>query len=62
MPGDLYLLCSDGLTSMIDDLIIQEVLSRPLSLSPKVDQLIEGAKMAGGYDNITVILCEVMAS
>ncbi len=62
MPGDLYLLCSDGLTSMIDDQIIQEVLSRPLSLSQKVDQLIEGANMAGGYDNITAILCEAMAS
>ena len=62
MPADLYLLCSDGLTSMIDDQIIQEVLSRPLSLSQKVDQLIEGANTAGGYDNITVILCEVMAS
>ena len=61
MPGDLYLLCSDGLTSMIDDLIIQEVLSRPLDLSKKVDHLIERSKTAGGYDNITVILCEVMA-
>ena len=62
MPGDLYLLCSDGLTSMIDDLIIQGILSRPLGLSQKVDHLIERSKTAGGYDNITVILCEVMAS
>ncbi len=62
MPGDIYLLCSDGLSSMVDGPIIQEALSRPFSLSQKVDQLIEGVKMAGGYDNITVILCEVMAS
>ena len=61
MPGDLYLLCSDGLTSLIDDLIIQGILSRPLGVSPKVDHLIERSKTAGGYDNITVILCEVMA-
>ena len=62
IPGDVYLLCSDGLTSMVDDLTIQEVLSRPLSLSQKVDRLIEGAKAAGGNDNITVTLCEVQAS
>ncbi len=62
IPGDVYLLCSDGLTGMVDDLTIQEVLNRPLSLSQKVDRLIEGAKAAGGNDNITVTLCEVQAS
>ena len=61
LPGDLYLLCSDGLTSMMDDPVIQEILARPLDLIPKVDHLIEGAKKAGGYDNITAVLCEVMA-
>ncbi len=62
IPGDVYLLCSDGLTGMVGDLTIQEVLNRRLSLSAKVDQLIERAKAAGGNDNITVTLCEVQAS
>ena len=62
IPGDLYLLCSDGLTGMVEDSKIQEVLTRPMELSQKVDQLIEGAKAAGGNDNITVILCEVLES
>jgi len=62
IPGDLYLLCSDGLTGMVDERKIQEIISLPLGLSQKVDQLIEGAKAAGGYDNITVILCEVLVS
>lgn len=62
MPGDLFLLCSDGLTSMLDDPAIQEILARPLELSEKVGQLLENAKLAGGYDNITAVLCEVIAS
>ena len=59
VPGDLFLLCSDGLTDMIDDLLIKEVLSLPLTLAQKGTKLIESAKSAGGYDNITVALGEV---
>jgi len=61
MPGDIFLLCSDGLSDMIEDSIIQQVLSLPSSLEQKTDILIESAKSAGGYDNITVVLCEVTA-
>jgi len=57
-PGDFFLLCSDGLTSAVDDRSIQEAISLPLSLSQKVEKLIALAKSAGGYDNITVVLCE----
>jgi len=60
-PGDLFLLCSDGLTDLVDEASIQEVLSIPLSLPQKVARLIEGAKSRGGFDNITVILCEVIS-
>jgi protein phosphatase len=60
LQGDLFLLCSDGLTDMIDDNTIQEILSNSHDLSQKGDSLIETAKSAGGYDNITVILCEVL--
>jgi len=56
LPGDIFLLCSDGLTDMVNDETIEKVLLSPLSLVQKVDELIELAKSEGGYDNITVIL------
>jgi len=59
--GDLFLLCSDGLTTAIDDQTIQVSLARPAGLDQKADRLIAEANQAGGYDNITVILCEVEA-
>jgi len=57
--GDFFLLCSDGLTSAVDDQSVQEVISLPLSLSRKVERLIHLANLAGGDDNTTVVLCEV---
>jgi serine/threonine protein phosphatase PrpC len=62
VPGDLLLLCSDGLSDMVDDPSIANVLSHPVGVAQKVERLIELAKSAGGHDNITVVLCEVMAS
>jgi len=59
-PGDLFLLCSDGLTDMIEDLSIQKILLSSLRLDQKVNRLIELANAAGGKDNITVVLCEVL--
>jgi protein phosphatase len=58
--GDQYLLCSDGLTTMLDDRCIGEELSRPLEPSQKVSHLIEKASLAGGMDNVTVVLCEIV--
>jgi len=60
MPGDTFLLCSDGLTDMIKDSVIQEILSLPNDMSHKVDMLIGLAKSEGGNDNITVVLCGVI--
>mgnify|MGYP006272586129 CR=1 FL=1 len=60
-PGDLYLMCSDGLTDMVDDHLIQEVLTSDISLPQKVEGFIELAKLAGGSDNITVVLSHVIA-
>ncbi|RJR20289.1 MAG: Stp1/IreP family PP2C-type Ser/Thr phosphatase [Nitrospiraceae bacterium] len=62
MPGDIFLLCSDGLTDMLEDAEIHKVLMLPLDLEQKADRLIDLAKAAGGKDNITVALCEVIAS
>lgn len=57
-PGDIFLLCSDGLTDMISDRQIQEVLSLSTDLSKKTKKLIDMAKSAGGKDNITVVLSQ----
>jgi len=59
LPGDLFLLCSDGLTDMVDDTLIQEALSSNGAIHDKVDKLIDLAKSAGGHDNVTVVLCAV---
>ncbi|MCK5508371.1 MAG: serine/threonine-protein phosphatase, partial [Desulfobacterales bacterium] len=58
-PGDLFLLCSDGLSDMIDDNLIRDILLSTSTLLQKVEKLIESANAVGGYDNITVVLFEV---
>ena len=59
LPGDLFLLTSDGLTDMIQDDQIREILSTKVDIHRKVDELIESAKAAGGKDNITVVLVSI---
>jgi protein phosphatase len=56
---DLFLLCSDGLTDMIDDDLIQDILCGDANINRKAEALIESAKEAGGLDNITVVLVTV---
>lgn len=58
-PNDQFLMCSDGLTDMIDDSQIQTILSSPMILNQKTDRLIEMALSAGGADNVTVVLIEI---
>ena len=53
--GDLFLLCSDGLTSMVEDKAIENTLCEN-SLERAADSLIEQALAAGGRDNVTVVL------
>lgn len=62
LPHDIFLLCSDGLTDMVEDSQIQRILSTDVSLQQKVDDLIQAALDAGGRDNVTVVLCEVEMS
>lgn len=57
--GDLFLLCSDGLTNCVTDEGIQEVLNQPGETQPKIDELITRANDNGGVDNISVVLVEV---
>ena len=54
--GDVYLLCSDGLTSMVPEAHVAETLRAPGSLHDAGRALIDAANQAGGRDNITVIL------
>jgi len=57
--GDRLLLCSDGLSGMLDDAQICQLASPPMSLDAACAALVEAAKRAGGTDNITVILADV---
>jgi protein phosphatase len=54
--SDVYLICSDGLTSMIPEDQVGELLARARSLPEAGRALIDAANAAGGRDNITVIL------
>ena len=61
-PGDWYLLCSDGLSDMLDDARIAAVLREQGSDVGKAAQaLVDAANQAGGRDNIAVILVAVHA-
>lgn len=57
--GDQYLLCSDGLTDMVDDEAIKEIMQQSADVVGCVQKLVEAALEAGGRDNITAILCRV---
>jgi serine/threonine protein phosphatase PrpC len=54
--GDLFLICSDGLTSMVREEKLREILAGSDSLEAAVDRLVEEANRAGGRDNITAVL------
>lgn len=58
-PGDLFLLCSDGLTREISDRVIATKLAGASELDELCAQLVNAAKKAGGHDNITCLLVRV---
>lgn len=60
ISGDLFLLCSDGLTAMVPDNQIQEILCSDIDINWKLDKLIETAKAAGGDDNVTVVMSAII--
>lgn len=59
-PGDRYLLCSDGVTAVLFDTVVREVLVGVPEAQAAVDKLIELANEAGGPDNITCIVADVI--
>jgi len=58
-PGDLFLLCSDGLTRELSDPQIESLLRSGLTLAVQCTKLVEAAMHAGGNDNITCLLVRV---
>lgn len=59
MPGDVYVLCSDGLNDMIEDARIADVVGGPGTLAQRCDLLVQAALDAGGADNVTVLMVGV---
>ncbi|HNJ84588.1 MAG: Stp1/IreP family PP2C-type Ser/Thr phosphatase [Piscinibacter sp.] len=59
LPGDTYLLCSDGLSDMLDDESIAQLLQSSDALSEVAAALVDAANDAGGKDNISVVLARV---
>lgn len=57
--GDVYLMCSDGLSDMIDDAAIAKIIMEDSPLEQKATQLIDSANENGGRDNISVLMVEV---
>lgn len=60
-PGDVVLMCSDGLTNMLEDEVIREILHQEGTLEAKAEELVKAANNNGGKDNIAVILIEPFA-
>jgi protein phosphatase len=61
-PGDIYLMCSDGLSDMLDDAMMARLLQMNDSLADAGQALIDAANDAGGKDNIALILVRVAGS
>lgn len=58
--GDLYLLCSDGLTDMLTNFEISDIMLRCDDVDSCVQELIQAALEHGGRDNITAIVCKIL--
>ncbi len=62
-PGDLYLFCSDGLTDMVKDEEIEEIIRKDMDapdLNIMCEDLVDSALNAGGLDNITVLVVKIL--
>jgi protein phosphatase len=60
-PGDLFMICSDGLTSMVGDEAIHDIVERDRDdLDTAARELVEAANREGGEDNITVVFFEIV--
>jgi protein phosphatase len=57
--GDIYLMCSDGLSDMVSDGAIAKIVSSDSGLEQKAQMLVDAANENGGRDNISVLMVEV---
>ena len=62
VPGDVYLMCSDGLSDMLRDAQIAEIMAAHPSLSDMGEALVAAANEAGGRDNIAVVLARAVGT
>ncbi len=60
--GDVFMLCSDGLSGLVNDSEMQNILNQNPQLDSAAQALIMAAKQAGGHDNITVQIARVIES
>lgn len=58
LPGDEILMCTDGLTNMVEDVDIREIMKCQRDIAEQAERLVETANENGGRDNITVIVIE----
>jgi protein phosphatase len=56
--GDIYVMCSDGLSDMVDDDGIAKILVQDVPLEQKVTMLVDAANANGGRDNISVLVAQ----
>ena len=61
-PNDLFLLCSDGLTDMVPDADVADMVRASLPLEEKTNLLVDTANAQGGRDNISVLLVQAAAT
>ena len=59
-PGDVFMLCSDGLSGMVTDDTMQAILQQASGLDAAAKKLIDTANANGGIDNVTVILAQYL--
>lgn len=57
-PEDRILICTDGLTNMVEDSVIHDVVTEDAPIEQRVEKLVHAANRAGGKDNITVMIIE----
>jgi protein phosphatase len=60
--GDVYVLCSDGLSGMVPDDSISSTVSQAKSLERAVAELVDAANRNGGTDNVTTLLLQCLAA
>jgi PPM family protein phosphatase len=62
IDGDYYVMCSDGLSGMVEDDQIRDIIQKTKTLERVVEELVDHANRAGGTDNITTLVLQCVAA